>query len=70
MLHIRVPPGNDAARRYAVDVVMGTFLGQAVVLEVIAADDGREFEIADVLLATTPDRWLHPDTVPSAPPPT
>jgi len=77
VLLVRVPPGYEAERRYAVDVVLGTILGLEYRLEpyagtrtqlVVAGDeDGRSLSVVDGLFATASEDWSRKRSLPTLP---
>ncbi len=73
MLTIRLPPGADAACRYAMDVLLGEFLGVPCVYgdacepgRVRIEAEGLSLSIADVFLADARRHWLVPGSLPDA----
>ena len=80
MLRIRHPRSWEAERRYAIDVLVGEFLGLDHSLEVGSTDvteimleggsPGRRLLVADDLFARPEDEHLTEATLPSAPLPT
>lgn len=76
-LLVETPPGYDAERRYALDVLLGEFLGLEyahrtaargdVAIRVADADDGRTLRLADGLFRTPEDRWLTAGAMPRLP---
>lgn len=73
MLTVHLPPGADAANRYAMDVLLGEFLGvpyaygdAGVPGQVQVAGEGRVLSIADVFLADARQHWLQPGSLPDA----
>lgn len=75
MLTVRLPPGADAARRYAIDVLLGEFLGvafrygdacEAGAWRIEAGD--RVLVMADVFLPAADAAWLVPGSLPDTSP--
>lgn len=76
-LRVVIPRGREAARRFVVDLVLGEWLGQDLVIalgdtpEVVMTrphlGDGRRIIMPDVLLGTPADAWLTSGSLPSTP---
>lgn len=75
-LLVKTPPGREAARRYAVGVVVGELLGLDWALELEDRDDveitlcGRSggcLRLADDLLGIAEDAWLTQGSLPQSP---
>lgn len=72
MLTVRLPPGADAARRYAVDTLLGEFLGLAYCYGEPAAPGavrieaaGQTLTLAEVFFPAATARWLEPASLPA-----
>lgn len=70
---VEIPPGMRSARRYAVEIVLGHFLGieynvssgesDAVVIRI--DDGGRTIRIRDVFFPMVEDKWLDASSLPT-----
>lgn len=77
MLHVAVPPGYEAERRYIIDVVLRDFLGQQyrvltedrsdITIKQSDSADGRELRIADVLFQSPEAEWTTHASMPQTP---
>jgi hypothetical protein len=71
----RIPPTYEPERRYALEVVLGEFLGLPVEVETAAvaqtelrlAGEPGELLLPEGLFATPPDAWLRAESLPGAP---
>ena len=76
-LTVELPPGREPERRYAVEVVLGDFLGLdftvapgtsgSLIIRDANESSARELVVADVFFAGSDAAWLDPRSLPSEP---